>query len=413
MNEQTTPPGKQPGMAAIRAHQIIVLLIDDQAIVGEAVRRMLQGEESIIFHFCGDPSKAISMANEIGPTVILQDLVMPDVDGLTLVKFFRRNPATKDVPLIVLSSKEEPKTKSDAFAVGANDYLVKLPDKIELIARIKHHSMGYINLLERNEAFKALQESQKRLAEELAEAASYVSSMLPKPLTGEITTEWKYVSSTSLGGDSFGYHWLDENHFAMYLLDVCGHGVGAALLSVSAMEALRSRNLPGTDFLNPANVLSRLNDSFQMEDHHQMYFTIWYGVYDRQAGKIVYATGGHPPALLISGSRPDERKVHELRTNGMVIGGYPGMKYENSEVELSDNNRLFIFSDGVYEITRPGLPDWQLDDFRNYLSDIVKTEQFHVDQIYRDVLEMYGSKNLEDDFSLIEIAFQPASRAIV
>ena len=403
MNDPCSTQPSQPRLPAIRKHQIIVLLIDDQAMVGEAVRRMLLGEENIIFHFCGDPAKAISTANEIAPTVILQDLVMPDVDGLTLVKFFRRNPMTKDVPLIVLSSKEEPKTKAEAFAVGANDYLVKLPDKIELIARIKHHSTGYINMLERNEAFKALQESQKRLADELAEAANYVSSLLPKFLDGEIKTRWKYVSSTSLGGDSFGYHWLDDNHFVMYLLDVCGHGVGAALLSVSAMDVLRSRNLPDTDFLNPANVLKRLNDVFQMEDHHQMFFTIWYGVYDKRARKITYASGGHPPALLFSGTTPGDRQIHELKSKGMIIGGYPGVEYEKREIELSQFNRLFIFSDGVYEITRPGLPDWQLEDLRNYLSDTVKAEQFHVDQIYLDVLKMYGSNNLEDDFSLVEL----------
>src|SRR5579859_6534341 len=118
---------------------VTVLLVDDQAIVGEAVRRMLAAEAGVQFHFCSDPTRAIERANEIGPTVILQDLVMPDIDGLTLVKFFRANPKTREVPLIVLSSKEEPTTKAQAFAVGANDYLVKLPDKVELIARVRYH----------------------------------------------------------------------------------------------------------------------------------------------------------------------------------------------------------------------------------------------------------------------------------
>lgn len=388
---------------SINIHQIIVLLIDDQAMVGEAVRRMLLGEENISYHFCSEPSKAISLANELAPTVILQDLVMPDVDGLTLVKFFRRNPQTKDIPLIVLSSKEEAKTKAEAFAMGANDYLVKLPDKIELIARIRHHSAGYINMLERNEAFKALQESQRRLAAELAEAADYVASMLPEKLDGVIKTDWKFVSSTSLGGDAFGYHWLDDNHFVMYLLDVCGHGVGAALLSISAMEVLRSQNLPDTDFFNPGNVLTRLNDEFQMEDHHQMYFTIWYGVYNKQEHKIVYSSGGHPPALLISGTSPSDAQIHDLRTKGAIIGGFPGLNYGNNEIALGQYNKLFILSDGVYEITRPGLPDWQFDAFRQYISSTVTSAEFHVEKIYHDVREMYGSKNLEDDFSLIEI----------
>src|SRR6478672_2067109 len=139
---------------------IKVLLVDDQAIVGETVRRMLAGEPDIEFRFCPDPAAAIDAANEFHPTVILQDLVMPEIDGLQLVKFFRANPDTRDTPLVVLSSKEEPITKAKAFALGANDYLVKLPDKLEVVARVRYHSRGYINLLQRNEAYRALAESQ-------------------------------------------------------------------------------------------------------------------------------------------------------------------------------------------------------------------------------------------------------------
>jgi two-component system chemotaxis family response regulator WspR len=97
--------------------------------------------------------------------VILQDLVMPGVDGLTLVRQYRLNPATRDIPIIVLSTREDPATKSAAFAAGVNDYLVKLPDAIELIARIRYHSRSYINLLQRNAAYRALRESQQKLQE--------------------------------------------------------------------------------------------------------------------------------------------------------------------------------------------------------------------------------------------------------
>ena len=102
----------------------VVLLVDDQAIVGQAIKRMLADEPDIQFHFCQNPFESIEMATNLKPTVILQDLVMPEVDGLTLVKFFRSHSATRETPLIVLSSTEDPKTKAEAFGLGANDYLV-------------------------------------------------------------------------------------------------------------------------------------------------------------------------------------------------------------------------------------------------------------------------------------------------
>jgi two-component system chemotaxis family response regulator WspR len=141
----------------------MVLLVDDQAMIGEAVRRGLANEENIDFHFCADPHQAIAQAVQIKPTVILQDLVMPGLDGLTLVREYRNNPLTKDIPIIVLSTKEDPLIKSAAFAAGANDYLVKLPDNIELVARIRYHSRSYMTLLQRDEAYRALRVSQQQL----------------------------------------------------------------------------------------------------------------------------------------------------------------------------------------------------------------------------------------------------------
>ena len=150
---------------SINAFRISVLLIDDQPMIAEAVRRALEEEKDIEFHYCSDPTKAIKIANRIKPTIILQDLVMPEVNGLMMVKFFRVNQETSQVPIIVLSTKEDPKIKSEAFSLGVNDYLIKLPDKIELIARLRYHSTAYIYHKQRDEAFAALQESQRQLRE--------------------------------------------------------------------------------------------------------------------------------------------------------------------------------------------------------------------------------------------------------
>lgn len=142
---------------------IMVLLVDDQAMVGEAVRRSLASEEDIDFHFCSDPLAVVELARQIRPTVILQDLLMPGIDGLQLLSQFRAVPALKDVPIIMLSTRDDPGIKSAAFGAGANDYLVKLPDVIELVARIRYHSRSYIAMQQRDEAYRALRESQQQL----------------------------------------------------------------------------------------------------------------------------------------------------------------------------------------------------------------------------------------------------------
>jgi signal transduction histidine kinase len=144
---------------------VMVLLVDDQAVVGEAMRLLLANQSHIAFHYCADPAEAFELAKKIKPTVILQDLIMPGVDGLTLVRQYRANAVTKDIPIIVLSITEDPAVKGEAFAAGASDYLVKPPGKIELIARIRHHTQAYVHRLQRDEAHRALRESQQQLVD--------------------------------------------------------------------------------------------------------------------------------------------------------------------------------------------------------------------------------------------------------
>lgn len=148
-----------------RPFKVRVLLVDDQIIVAEAIRQMLAEELDIEFHFVGDAQAALATAVELKPTVILQDLVMPTIDGFELVRQFRIHPGTRDTPVILLSPKEDPRLKAQGFNVGANDYLVKLPDRLELIARIRYHSAAYINRLQRDDAFRFLRDSQQKLAD--------------------------------------------------------------------------------------------------------------------------------------------------------------------------------------------------------------------------------------------------------
>ena len=375
-------------------YQIKVLLVDDQPIFGEAVKRMLAGETDMDLHYCADPARAVPEALQFSPTVILQDLMMPDIDGLTLVKWYRAHPKLRDVPLIVLSSREEPATKAEAFALGANDYLVKLPDRIELIARIRYHSRGYIALLQRNEAYQAL-------TQDLAQAAEYVMSLLPKPISsGSVITEWRFIPCAQLGGDSLGYHWIDSDNFAIYLLDVSGHGVGSALFSVSAVDSIRSQSLPHVDFRVPEKVLAGLNQVFQMQQHNNLFFTCWYGVYHLPDRTLRYASGGHPPGLLIcSGEAP-----RRLQTPNRIIGAFPDAPFTGGCTPVNTNSYLYVYSDGVYEVDTPDGAMWSLDSLEDFLR---KQPQglADLDAVHAYVQGIHGGAVLDDDFSILRVTF--------
>jgi sigma-B regulation protein RsbU (phosphoserine phosphatase) len=392
--DESTPP------IALTEHNFKVLLIDDQRIVGETVRRMLGDVSGLEFRFCSDPAAALAEAEAFQPTVILQDLVMPGADGIEMVRAFRRNASTASTPLIVLSSKEEAVTKAEAFAAGANDYLVKLPDKLEIVARIRYHSNAYIHRLQRDEAFAVLEEQQRVIARELAEAAAYVRSLLPPPMLDDsaIPADWRFITSSSLGGDSFGYHWLAPDKLAIYLLDVCGHGVGAALLSVSVINTIRNQTLPGADFSLPSQVLDGLNRAFPMEKQDGKYFTIWYGVLNPTTRELRYAGGGHPPAIVVDSGGA----VKRLDSPGFMIGAFPFAVYSDAATTLPAGSRLFVFSDGCYEVTSRAEQMMTLDEFAAILARSAP-HPAGLDHVLTVVRDWQERADFEDDFSLIEL----------
>jgi two-component system chemotaxis family response regulator WspR len=157
--------GDGPIAAPAPDHGAIVLLVDDQPIVAAAIRKLVAGEAGLELHYCPDPGQAIDLANRLSPTVILQDLVMPGIDGLDLLRLFRENPSTAETPIVMLSANDDARTKSTAFDAGASDYLVKLPDQVELVARIRYHSTACLNQRRRNESAAALREAQRSLAQ--------------------------------------------------------------------------------------------------------------------------------------------------------------------------------------------------------------------------------------------------------
>ncbi len=245
-----------------------------------------------------------------------------------------------------------------------------------------------------------LERMQKRLAHELRDAANYVQSIIPAPSSDYPVTQWKYIPSSELGGDSFGYHWIDPDHFAMYLLDVCGHGVGAALLSVTAINVLRTGGLPNVDMRDPGQALTGMNNAFDMSKQNNMYFTLWYGVFQPSTRVLKFASGGHPPALLVAGSEGNVT-VKELVTRQLIVGGMPDITYEMQSCIVPPDGRLFVFSDGTYEIQKHNQSDMlDLEDLARYLAQMPRGSSYQLDDLIADLRKVQGCDAFEDDFSI-------------
>lgn len=255
-------------------------------------------------------------------------------------------------------------------------------------------------LLDRNEVLK-------QLSHELSDATGYVKTVLPQPITsGPLLTDWRFIPSLSLGGDSFGYHWIDEDYFAMYLLDVSGHGWSAALLSVSVINVLRSHALPDTDFRDPQQVLFALNNTFPGEQHNDMFFTIWYGVYNLSSRQMAYASGGHPPALLFYGSSNEQLKVNQLRTPNFVIGGRREAVYQGKTQLINRPSRLYVFSDGVFDITKIDGSIWGFNKFLEFMTKTFNAEHSVLEGILDYARGISQKEEFDDDFTILEIFFE-------
>jgi serine phosphatase RsbU (regulator of sigma subunit) len=249
---------------------------------------------------------------------------------------------------------------------------------------------------------RKLKEQKEKLDEELEEAAAYVKTMLPLPIhEGPVQIDWRFIPSASLGGDAFGYQWLDDNSIAIYLLDVSGHGVGAALLSVSVLNTLRSQSLPNTNFKEPAHVLKALNSKFPSDDNNDMFFTFWYGVYDSSKRSLTYASAGHPPALLFS----NEMHMIKLSSGNSVIGGLPDVSYSQKVQKIDIGASLYIYSDGVYEIEKKDGSMWSFNDYLSLISDLNSDEHSSLDIFYEQTIQIGKGEAFEDDYTILKAVF--------
>lgn len=376
-----------------------ILIIDDDPAIQILLKRTLhnQGYEVTI---AGNGEEGLEQARKLCPALVICDWIMPRMNGLEVCRQIKATPALSTTMFILLTSLGSIGDRVKGLDAGADDFICKPIEIAELQARVRSG-------LRLHELSRDLQHQKQLLEMELAEAAEYVRSILPDQMTEPpVMIDSRFIPSRQLGGDGFDYYWLDSEHLAIYLLDTAGHGLRAALPTLSVLNLLRSRTLPNINYYQPSDVLRGLNQTFQMTARNDKYFTIWYGVYNRTKRQLVYASAGHPPAVLFSGKPSASRNVNLLKTTGLPVGMLLEAEYVDDSCEVSEASSLYIFSDGIYEIHQPDGNIWGLDSFVKLLGECRIDSSCNLNSILEGVDTLNPKDFFDDDLSLLEINFE-------
>ncbi|MDP8964608.1 MAG: SpoIIE family protein phosphatase [Cyanobacteriota bacterium] len=375
-----------------------ILIIDDDPAIQMLLKRTLN-KEGYEVAVASNGEEGLAQARQLRPGLVLCDWNMPGMTGLQVCRQVKAAPELSTTMFVLLTSRNALEDRVKGLDAGADDFLSKPVEMPELEARVRSN-------LRLHELSRDLQDQKQLLETELAEAAEYVSSILPDRMTEPpVTIDARFIPSRQLGGDGFDYYWLDSEHLAIYLLDASGHGLRAALPTLSVLNLLRSRALPQINYYQPSDVLRGLNETFQMTQRNDKYFTIWYGVYNRFNRQLVYASAGHPPAILLSGKPASDVQVKRLKTLGLPVGMFPDADYVDEWCEVVEPSTLYVFSDGIYEINQSDGTIWGLDPFVELLADCRNRSVSNLDQVLHALKSVNPKDYFDDDLSLLEINF--------
>ena len=284
--------------------------------------------------------------------LVLLDIMMPDIDGLTVLKRIREMYSKMELPVIMATAKDEGSDLAEALSLGANDYVTKPLDFKIVRARVDN-VLGYAL------AARELQHANERMNRDLEAAASVQASLLPDNTVDMEGADfvWRFRPCNELAGDGLNVFRWDDEHVAMYVLDVSGHGVASALLSVSVTHHLSQligqhrlpdaepREYTGGNIVSPAWLARNLNSLFPMDAVGRHYFTFLYGILNVKTRTFCFVSAGSPgPVVVHTDGSVD---VHDVPA--VPIGMFPDSEYIDTTIELLPGDRLYMHTDGLYE----------------------------------------------------------------
>ena len=380
-----------------------LLVVDDNEMNRDMLgRRLSRRGHSVLTAENGQ--QALDLIGQEAFDVVLLDIMMPGISGIDVLRRVREEYSASDLPIIMATAKSESEDIVDALKLGANDYVTKPLNFPVVLARVETQ-------LSLKKAQDALRSAHDRMKHDLDAAARVQQSLLPwnLPETDSVDIAWKYLPCDELAGDFLNIFRINEETIGVYIVDVCGHGVPAALFSFTISRSLlpfsgtssivlesASRSRP----TSPLEILKRLNSLFPVETNDFRFFTLLYGVLDTSSGVFRFANAGHPGPIRISAD--GQTKEFEVPTN--PIGLMENPEFGEATVELSPGDRLYLYSDGLVEEANSAREPFELERLRDSMKkNLARPLDESVANIVDAVVDWHGRPNLSDDVSIIGI----------
>lgn len=354
-----------------------------------------------------DGQDAIEKAFDTPLDLVLLDIMMPKMDGYEACKVLKEDPRTQDIPVIFLSAKTETRDKIMGLESGGADYVTKPFDKGEVLARVKSQ-------LRIRSLTKEVIEKQRHLDNDLKVAAGIQRSLLPSEVPGKSNLEfaWKFQPCESIGGDIFNLFPLDDAHYALYMLDVSGHGVPSALITVSVSQMLqphtntlikRDTNQGSqNEIVAPVDVLRGLDREYPIE-RFDKYFTFIYMLIDIRRGALRYSNAGHPPPLLIR----TDGTLEKLEKGGPMIGLGGVLPFEEGELAIRTGDRIILYTDGVLEYEKTLGEFYGEERFQRAVTgEAGLSIDALLDHIMEDMMAFGQQAKPKDDITLLGIEYR-------
>jgi len=313
-----------------------VLIVDDAKANLDILVEGLKADHKLSLALNGE--QALQLAARTPPDLVLLDIVMPGLDGYEVCRRMRQMPETAEVPIMFLSSLEEVQNKTRGFEAGANDYLTKPFEMLEVKARVK-------SLLKAKAYSDAVKE---QIAGELRVAREIQMGMLPHDFSGverAYGLEFGAIlePAREVGGDLYGVCAAGPGRLVVFLGDVSGKGIPASMFMVRAISLAQ---LLAREIAEPERILARLNDELAAENPSGMFVTFLCAVFEPQSGRLTLANAGHCRPVLLSAAGPPRWAVKNL---GTALGFEPGLEFERTELALGDGDTVIFYTDGVSE----------------------------------------------------------------